>query len=215
VKNCLALCFVLCLVVQIAVLASVAVPARATDTTAILPKGVVIETHLSEEMNSSKVHAGDSSQFVAAKDVLVDNYTIISTGAKGSGHLTEVTAAGSSGKSGGIALVYDYVVANDGTQIAVTHDTTETKKNVSTTGGTVRGAALGASLFGVGGSVAGGLFGHKAVHGQNVVTPVTTITEIATQSDNTLTLNNRAFLQATDSPAPAAVSPLPAPSATP
>jgi hypothetical protein len=202
----LALCVGLLLAVVLAA------PAWGTDTTLLLPKGAVIETHLAEEMNSAKVHAGDSFQFVVAKDVVVDHNIVISTGSKGSGHLTEVTAAGSSGKSGGIALVYDYVTADNGTQIPVLHDTTEKKKDVSTAGGTVGGAAAGWALLGVGGSALGGLFGHKAVHGQNVVIPVTTITEVATQSDYTFTLNNRVFPQArtTDSPASAAISPAPA-----
>jgi hypothetical protein len=159
-------------------------PVLAADVKVVVPAGIVLETHLIEAMDSSKVHTGDIFEFVVVNDVVVGNYIAISSGSKGVGHVTDAHAAGSHGKSGGIRLTYDYVFANDGTQIPVAHNAEASRADTSS----VPALAIGIVTFGV-----GGLFAHNFVHGHDIVIAVETITDIATLANKAVVLDDAKY----------------------
>ena len=153
----------------------------ASDQSVVIPSGILIETHLDQDMNSSTVHAGDLFQFVVGKDVVVNGMNVIPLGSKGVGHVTEAHSAGGHGKSGGIRLAYDYVFAIEGTQIPVAHNKEASEQDKST----AFALGIGILTFGV-----GGLFAHNFVHGHDVTIPQSAITYVATLANKAVILDS-------------------------
>lgn len=186
-----------------AALAATIIPARAADVKVVIPAGIVLQTHLLDPMDSAKVHTGDIFEFVVVGDTIVGKIVVISSGSKGVGHVTDAHSAGSHGKSGGIRLAYDYVFANDGSQIPVAHNAELSRADSSS----VPALAIGILTFGV-----GGLFAHNFVHGHDVTISVETITDVATLANKAVILDDRTFEASVPGASPTVVSPAASPS---
>ena len=156
-------------------------PSLAADQSVVIPSGILIETHLDQDMSSGTVHTGDLFQFVVGKDVVVNGMTVIPIGSKGVGHVTEAHSAGGHGKSGGIRLAYDYVFAVEGTQIPVAHNKEASEQDKST----ALALGIGILTFGI-----GGLFAHNLVHGHDVTIPESAVTYVATLANKAVVVDS-------------------------
>ncbi|MBV8244705.1 MAG: hypothetical protein JOZ38_02165 [Candidatus Eremiobacteraeota bacterium] len=73
-------------------------------------------------MSSAKAHAGDSFDVRVTSDVAIGRSIVISKGAPGRGQVVEAEAAGWNGRPGRIAVQLEWVVADDGTTIALRNE---------------------------------------------------------------------------------------------
>ena len=105
----------------------------------------------------------------------------IRAGSKGVGHVTEAHSAGTHGKSGGIRIAFDYIFAEEGSQIPVAHNKEAEERDHSTLGVTAVGVILTGGL---------GLFFHNFVHGKDITIPDDAKTYVTAISNRTIVLDS-------------------------
>lgn len=175
--------------------------ALAKDVRVVIPESTFVVVHLAEPMSSKDVHTGDVFQFVVAKDVVVDGYTVIRAGSKGVGHVTEAHSAGTHGKAGGIRIAFDTVYSVDGTAVAVAHTKEAEEQDRSTLGATALGIILTGGL---------GLFFHNFVHGSDITIPDDAQTNVLTVAPRPVVVDS-----VKDKAITSGILPSPAPSPSP
>lgn len=114
-----------------------------------------------DTVDSGNANVGDTFQFKADDNVVVNGYIVIARGAPGHGTVTSVDRAGAHGHSGSLGIRLDYIYAVDGEKIRLD----STKKNGQQNSGASSTATIASTLLL--GPV--GLFAHNWVHGKNVV----------------------------------------------
>jgi hypothetical protein len=152
----------------------------AAPVSVVLPAGSLVLTHLSDPMSSADVHTGDVFQFVVSQDVVFQNLIVVPLGSKGVGHVTEAKQAGSHGKSGSVRLSFDYVFAQDGSQIPVAHNQQAAEADRSYVGGTV----IAIVLFWP------AIFFHNFVHGKDVTIPSDAVTYVTTLAPKAIVVDS-------------------------
>ncbi|GAC1526466.1 MAG: hypothetical protein NVS2B8_12150 [Vulcanimicrobiaceae bacterium] len=139
-------------------------PSSATiaSTVVLVPGGTAVPVHVVGEVSSSKVKIGDTFGVQAVDNVVVNGFIVIRKGALGQGTIGEVAQAGGSGRSGSLAMTFDWIYAADGGKIHLARSSQkqaeEDRKGASSTA-----TIIGFATFGI-----GGLFGHNFAHGRNV-----------------------------------------------
>lgn len=136
----------------------------------LVPAGTMVPVHLVGSISSGSAKPDETFQIQVAEDVVVNDMIVIRQGSGGQGHIVEASGAGGSGRSGSIALAFDYVFSADGGRIRLSQATQkqaeEDRKGASSTA-----TIIGFATFGI-----GGLFGHNLAHGrQKTIDPKTVI----------------------------------------
>lgn len=87
---------------------------------AYIPKGVAIETELMVEINSKKLHVGDSIPLRTSQDLILNGVLIVPRGTRVDTIVTKARKAGGFGHSGKLEFVIRSVTALNGTKIPLT-----------------------------------------------------------------------------------------------
>lgn len=127
-----------------------------------VPGGTPVTIRLVDKVDSGTANIGDTFEFKADDDVVVNGFVVIARGAEGRGEVTKVDRAGSHGHPGSLGIQLDYVYAVDGEKIRL--DTV----NKTETGENKKGAASTATIIGYATLGIGGLFAHNFVKGRNI-----------------------------------------------
>jgi secreted trypsin-like serine protease len=128
----------------------------------VVPGGTQVPIHVVGTVSSASLKDGDTFQFQAAQDVVVNGMIVVRSGSLGSGTIHDVDHAGGNGHSGSLTLNFDWIYAVDGGRIhlasATQKQAEEDRKGASSTA-----TIIGFATFGL-----GGLFGHNLAHGREV-----------------------------------------------
>jgi hypothetical protein len=150
----------------VALAAALSLLAQATSlaaTRVAVPGGTPVTIRIVDTVDSGTANVGDTFEFKADDDVVVNGYVVIARGAEGRGEVTKVDRAGTHGHPGSLGIQLDYVYAVDGEKIRL--DTV----NKTETGEDKKGASSTATIIGYATLGIGGLFAHNFVKGRNIV----------------------------------------------
>lgn len=133
------------------------------STRLVVPGGTPLTIRMSDKIDSGTANVGDSFQFQADDNVVINGYVVVARGAEGRGEVTKVDRAGGNGHPGSLGLQFDYVYAVDGEKIRLSNI------NKATQGEQKKGGSSTATIAGylLLGPV--GLFAHNWVKGRNMV----------------------------------------------
>ena len=131
-------------------------------TTVTVPGATPLKVRLIDTVSSSNANVGDTFQFRADNDVVVNGWIVIARGAPGQGEVASVERAGSHGHPGNLGLKFDYIYGVDGKKIRLS--TTNKKQQGEERGGASSTATVASTLLL--GPV--GLFAHNWVKGRDV-----------------------------------------------
>jgi hypothetical protein len=148
-----ALAAVLCLSTTLSAIAA---------TRVTIPGGTAVTIRMVDTIDSGTANVGDTFEFKADDDVVVNGYVVIARGAAGHGTVTKVDRAGTHGHPGSLGIQLDYVYAVDGEKIRLDTD------NKNAVGEDKKGASSTATIIGYATLGIGGLFAHNFVKGRNV-----------------------------------------------
>jgi hypothetical protein len=142
---------------------SFALPLTAGAATRVtVPGGTPITIRMVDTIDSGNANVGDTFEFKADDNVVVNGMVVVSRGAAGHGTVTSVDRAGGHGHAGSLGIRLDYIYAVDGEKIRLAAD----RKN--TTGEDRKGASSTATIIGYATLGIGGLFAHNFVKGRNI-----------------------------------------------
>lgn len=127
-----------------------------------IPGGTPVPIRMVDSISSGNANVGDTFEFKADTDVVVNGYVVIARGAEGHGTVISVDRAGSHGHAGSLGVRFDYVYAVDGDKIRLTNTG---KKNA---GESAKGASSTATIASTLLLGPVGLFAHNWVKGKNV-----------------------------------------------
>ncbi|HTW83190.1 MAG TPA: hypothetical protein VMD91_03855 [Candidatus Sulfotelmatobacter sp.] len=134
-----------------------------TGTAVLIPGGTPMKVVLTAQIASNTAHTGDTFQFKAQHDVVVDGWVVIAKGALGTGTVANAESAAGNGHPGKLALKFDWVYGVDGEKVALSdvpaQQDGEGKKGAASTA-TIASYVLLGPL---------GLFAHNFVHGHDVI----------------------------------------------
>lgn len=146
-----------------AALAIAVLPLSALAGTRVtIPGGTPITVRMVDKIDSGTANVGDTFEFKADNDVVVNGYVVIARGAEGIGQVTKVDRAGSHGHPGSLGIQLDYIYAVDGEKIRLS------TTNKTAVGEQKKGAASTATIIGYATLGIGGLFAHNFVKGRNI-----------------------------------------------
>lgn len=150
----------LCTVLALALLS---LPASALAGARVrIPGGTPIPIRMVDTISSGTANVGDTFEFKAEHNVIVNGYIVVRRGAEGIGKVMSVERAAGNGHAGKLGLKFEYVYAVDGEKIRLSNvkktNAGSKKKGASSTA-TIVGYALLGPL---------GLFAHNWVKGKNV-----------------------------------------------
>jgi hypothetical protein len=131
-------------------------------TTVTVPGATPMKIRLIDTISSSNANVGDTFQFRADSDVVVNGWIVVAKGAPGQGEVISVDRAGSHGHAGNLGLKFDYIYSVDGKKIRLT--ATNKKQEGDQRGGASSTATVTSTLLL--GPV--GLFAHNWVKGRDV-----------------------------------------------
>jgi len=131
-------------------------------TTVTVPGATPMKIRLIDSISSSNANVGDTFQFRADEDVVVNGWIVVARGAPGQGEVVSVDRAGSHGHPGNLGLKFDYVYAVDGKKIRLT--ATNQKQQGEERGGASSTATVASTILL--GPV--GLFAHNWVKGKDI-----------------------------------------------
>lgn len=141
----------------------IAVGASAIASTVVtVPGATPMKIRLIDSISSSNANVGDTFQFRADSDVVVNGWIVVAKGAPGQGEVISVDRAASHGHPGNLGLKFDYVYSVDGKKIRLS--ATNKKQEGDQRGGASSTATVTSTLLL--GPV--GLFAHNWVKGRDV-----------------------------------------------
>jgi hypothetical protein len=138
-------------------------PAPVTKVISVVPDGTEVDLKLAETISSARAMEGQRIRFTVAKDVAVDGYVVIQTGALAIGTVTKASPKKWAGRSGKLEMSLQNVTTIDGTKIDLAG--TRGGSGDSHVGRMVTGIVI-TSIFTLGGSA---LF--LLMHGKDLVIP--------------------------------------------
>ena len=151
------------LVAMLAVSTMLALPvAVMADTRVAIPGGTSVPIRMVDSISSGSAEVGDSFEFKAEDDVVVNGWVVISRGAEGRGEVTSVERAGGNGHPGKLGIKFDYIYASDGEKVRLT-DVKKTKEGEDSNGASSTATIATYALLGP-----LGLFAHNLVKGHNL-----------------------------------------------
>ncbi|HET9029392.1 MAG TPA: hypothetical protein VFN49_04380 [Candidatus Aquilonibacter sp.] len=127
-----------------------------------VPGGTNVPIRMVDTISSGTANVGDTFEFKADDNVVVNGWVVIARGAEGRGEITKVDHAGGNGHPGSLGLQLDYVYAVDGEKIRLSSDS---KSNV---GEQKKGGSSTATLVGYALMGPVGLFAHNWVKGREI-----------------------------------------------
>jgi hypothetical protein len=127
-----------------------------------IPGGTPVPIRMVDSIDSGSANVGDTFEFKADDNVVVNGYVVIARGAEGRGTVASVDRAGGHGHAGHLGLNFDYVYAVDGEKIRL--DSVKKNKNGEGNAGASSTATIASTLLL--GPI--GLFAHNWVKGKNV-----------------------------------------------
>lgn len=127
-----------------------------------IPGGTPLTIRMVDKIDSGSANVGDTFQFKADNDVVVNGYVVIARGAEGMGEVTKVDRAGGNGHPGSLGLQFDYVYAVDGEKVKLS-SVNKAKVGEQKKGGASTATIAGYVLLGP-----LGLFAHNWVKGRNI-----------------------------------------------
>lgn len=131
-------------------------------TRVAVPGGTAVPVRMVDTIDSGSANAGDTFEFKADDNVVVNGYVVIARGAEGRGEVVSVERAGGHGHQGNLSVKFDYVYAVDGEKIRL--DSVRKNKQGESNAGASSTATIASTLLL--GPV--GLFAHNWVKGKNV-----------------------------------------------
>jgi hypothetical protein len=134
----------------------------AAGTRITVPGGTPVTIRMVDTIDSGTANVGDTFEFKADDDVVINGYVVIARGAEGRGEVTKVDRAGTHGHPGSLGIQLDYIYAVDGEKIRL--DTVSKTE----TGEDRKGASSTATIIGYATLGIGGLFAHNFVKGRNI-----------------------------------------------
>jgi hypothetical protein len=151
------------LYVFFSVLAFALLPLCASAATRItIPGGTAVPIRLVDSIDSGSANVGDTFEFKADDNVVVNGYVVVARGAEGRGTVSSVERAGGHGHAGNLGLKFDYVYAVDGEKIRL-EGVKKNKNGEGNAGASSTATIAGTLLLGP-----IGLFAHNWVKGKNV-----------------------------------------------
>lgn len=142
---------------------SLSLVANAFASTRItVPGGTPVTIRMVDTLDSGTANVGDTFEFKADDNVVINGYVVIARGAAGHGEVTKVDRAGNHGHAGSLGIQLDYVYAVDGEKIRLDTD------SKTTAGEDRKGASSTATIIGYATLGVGGLFAHNFVKGRNI-----------------------------------------------
>ena len=138
-------------------------PAPVTKVISVVPDGTEVDLKLAETVSSARAMEGQRIRFTVAKDVTIDGYVVIQTGALAIGTITKASPKKWAGRSGKLEMSLQNVTAVDGTKIDLSGN--RGGSGDSHVGRMVTGMVI-TSIFTFGGSA---LF--LLMHGKDLVIP--------------------------------------------
>ena len=138
-------------------------PAPVTKGISVVPDGTEVDLKLAETVSSARAMEGQRIRFTVAKDVAIDGYVVIQTGALAIGTITKASPKKWAGRSGKLEMSLQNVTAIDGTKIDLSGN--RGGSGDSHVGRMVTGIVI-TSIFTLGGSA---LF--LLMHGKDLVIP--------------------------------------------
>ena len=138
-------------------------PAPVTKVISVVPDGTEVDLKLAETISSARAMEGQRIRFTVAKDVAIDGYIVIQTGALAIGTITKASPKKWAGRSGKLEMSLQNVSAIDGTKIDLSGN--RGGSGDSHVGRMVTGMVI-TSIFTFGGSA---LF--LLMHGKDLVIP--------------------------------------------
>lgn len=144
-----------------ALVAALPVSALAGTRVAV-PGGTAVPIRMVDTIDSGNANVGDTFEFKADDNVVVNGYVVIARGAEGRGSVVSVDRAGGHGHQGNLGVKFDYVYAVDGEKIRL--DSVKKNKSGESNSGASSTATIASTLLL--GPV--GLFAHNWVKGKNV-----------------------------------------------
>lgn len=161
-------------------------------TRVTIPGGTPINIRMVDTIDSGNANVGDTFEFKADEDVVVNGYVVIARGAEGVGEVTKVDRAGTHGHPGSLGIQLDYIYAVDGEKIRLS------TTNKTEVGEQRKGAASTATIIGYATLGIGGLFAHNFVKGRNItLDPSKTFSAFVSDTVHVVS-NQRANAPATD-----------------
>jgi hypothetical protein len=138
-------------------------PAPVTKVMYVVPDGTEVDLKLAETVSSARAMEGQRIRFTVGKDVAIDGYVVIQTGALAIGTITKASPKKWAGRSGKLEMSLQNVTAIDGTKIDLSGS--RGGSGDSHVGRMVTGMVI-TSIFTLGGSA---LF--LLMHGKDLVIP--------------------------------------------
>jgi hypothetical protein len=139
------------------------VPTPVTKGISVVPDGTEVDLKLAETVSSARAMEGQRIRFTVAKDVAINGYVVIQTGALAIGTITKASPKKWAGRSGKLEMSLQNVSAIDGTKIDLSGN--RGGSGDSHVGRMVTGMVI-TSIFTLGGSA---LF--LLMHGKDLVIP--------------------------------------------
>jgi hypothetical protein len=138
-------------------------PGPVTKGISVVPDGTEVDLKLAETVSSARAMEGQRIRFTVAKDVAINGYIVIQTGALAIGTITKASPKKWAGRSGKLEMSLQNVTAIDGTKIDLSGN--RGGSGDSHVGRMVTGMVI-TSIFTLGGSA---LF--LLMHGKDLVIP--------------------------------------------
>lgn len=149
-------------VAALAAVLSFSTVAALAATRVTVPGGTPVVIRMVDTISSGQANVGDTFEFKADDNVVVNGYVVIARGAEGRGEVTKVDRAGAHGHSGNLGVKFDYVYAVDGEKIrlsAVDKNNQGSQNKGASSTATIASTILLGPV---------GLFAHNFVHGKDV-----------------------------------------------
>lgn len=150
------------LVFALAAVAFASPLAALAGTRVTVPGGTAIPVRMVDTIDSGSANVGDTFEFKADDNVIVNGYVVVARGAEGRGEVVSVDRAGSHGHQGNLGVKFDYVYAVDGEKLQL--DSVKKSKSGQNNKGAASTATIASTILL--GPV--GLFAHNWVKGKNV-----------------------------------------------
>lgn len=124
--------------------------------------GTPVPIRMVDTISSGTANAGDTFEFKADNNVVVNGYVVVARGAEGRGEVVSAERAAGNGHAGKLQLKFDYIYAVDGEKIRLS-DVDNTNAGQKTKGASSTATIAGYVLLGP-----LGLFAHNWVKGKNI-----------------------------------------------
>jgi polyhydroxyalkanoate synthesis regulator phasin len=122
----------------------------------VLPEATELTVRLERALSSRTAHVEDRVEATVARPVYVDGRTVVPTGARVQGTVTQAEPAQRPARGGRLSISFDRLLLDDGTTVDLRSRVAQVKEDIGS-GDTAKRAGIGAAL----GAVLGGVLGGK------------------------------------------------------